>query len=144
MNLLKPSCPCNDPRCSAIGAVNPKTGHSRKCWDGCPTCARPKQFSSRDSIPSSVRRQVMARAGGFCEARVEGVCTGEPELLHHKRRRSQGGRHTAANLLAVCEEDHRWIHDHPEAAVGLGLLARTTFEPESSAVVSVTPVEKKS
>lgn len=140
-SLLKAmvDCPCG---CGAYGTPDRRTGHPKRCVDSCPTCARPKKTASMDRIPPAVRRQVMARAGGYCEARVEGVCTGQPEHLHHKRLRSQGGGHTAANLIAVCEEDHRWIHDHPDAAISLGLLARTEFEPESSAVTKVEKVQR--
>lgn len=139
--ILKMPCPCGHPECRAFGEPTATTGHSRGCWAGCPTCARPKRKAPR-AMPVAVRRQVHARAGGVCEARIEGVCCGTGDHLHHVRRRSQGGGDSPANLRLLCELCHEWTHRHPAAAVELGLLAPTAVEPKSSAVLNVERVER--
>lgn len=61
-----------------------------------------------------------ARSGGVCE-----VCRSAPAVHpHHRLRRSQGGKNDLDNLLAVCAEDHRLIHDHPEYSYAQGWLVR--------------------
>lgn len=142
MTLLKQPCPCGDDRCKAFGESVRSTGHSRNCWDGCPTCARPKKSKPRSSVPSSVRRALMVRCDGFCEARTP-ACTGNYEHAHHRRRRSQGGRDVVSNLVAVCLACHGHIHAHPEESARYGLLEfTTTAEPQSSAVGYVVPADK--
>lgn len=71
------------------------------------------------------RRYVLARNGGYCEAKIERVCTLRAEHAHHLRMRSQGGDDTPGNLLAVCGACHDHIHRHPEWAYGEGLLYRS-------------------
>lgn len=61
----------------------------------------------------------------WCEAAIDGVCTGRAEHRHHVRRRSQGGGDDAANTRDLCGRCHEWVHAHPAASYELGLLART-------------------
>ncbi len=75
-------------------------------------------------IPPKIRREVLARSHGLCEAHLKG-CTGRGEHLHHKRTRSQGGKHTVENLINACGWCHRYIHDHPGEAYELGLMLRS-------------------
>lgn len=71
------------------------------------------------------RQWCFERAAGRCEAQVWAAdCTGRAEHALHMQLRSQGGSDDPANLLAVCHRCHRWIHDNPAAAQGLGLLRR--------------------
>lgn len=79
----------------------------------------------RDDGLADARRDVFARAAGRCEARWE-VCTGVAVHAHHRLRRSQGGQHTAENLLAVCAACHEAIHRNPARAIDLGHLLRST------------------
>lgn len=81
--------------------------------------------AGRDGIPSTVRRQVRLRSRGVCEF---GACHARAVHLHHKRRRSQGGEDTAANLADLCAEHHAWVHANVAAAVELGLLIPTIAE----------------
>ena len=70
-----------------------------------------------------VKPELLARSGGYCEARVSKDCTKVGTDPHHVRRRSQGGGNGGANLLWVCRCCHECIHAHPESSRELGLLA---------------------
>lgn len=50
------------------------------------------------AIPASVRKAVLERAEGRCEACGKGA----PLELHHRVYRSRGGKHSPANLVALC------------------------------------------
>lgn len=91
-----------------------------------PTSRQAWQTKARraNPIPGQVRSEVVARSGGRCEAGASDQCTGRCDHLHHRLRRSQGGKHTAVNLLACCERCHAHIHDHPAEAFVEGWLIR--------------------
>lgn len=87
--------------------------------------------SRRPSVPTRVRVDVATRSGGRCEL----VWTIEPEHItvrcplpatdmHHRLMRSQGGAHTADNLLHLCADHHRHVHAHPAEAYEHGWLIR--------------------
>lgn len=57
---------------------------------------------------AAFRAAVLAR--GRCE--VEGCRRTKRLEAHHIKPRSRGGKHEAANGLALCSEHHRAIHDH--------------------------------
>lgn len=69
-----------------------------------------------------VRRDVLDRANGCCEARIEDVCTIRAEQAHHLRLRSQGGKDEGGNLLAVCGACHGHIHANVAWAVEHGFI----------------------
>jgi hypothetical protein len=69
------------------------------------------------------RKVVYKRSNGWCEARWEG-CTKVANHAHHMKRRSQGGKDEAENLLAVCAFCHDQIHRNPEKAFDKGHLVR--------------------
>lgn len=90
--------------------------------------ALPKQGRSRmgKTIPLAVRREVSERSGFRCE-----LGCGERAIhLHHRRLRSQGGKHEPANLLHVCRAHHDAIHANPERSYCLGWLVRSWASPE--------------
>lgn len=60
----------------------------------------------------------------ICEARVDGVCQGRAQHMHHIVLRSRGGSNDLSNLLAVCSACHDWIHGNPLKATELGLMRR--------------------
>ena len=49
--------------------------------------------------------------------------------VHHRIRRSQGGKDTPENLITLCNPCHRWVHDHPMAARREGLLLSRHANP---------------
>jgi len=86
------------------------------------------------TIPLSVRREVQARAQNRCEA-----CGGpDPFHMHHRKLKSQGGKHEAANLLFVHWACHESIHANPTRSYLLGHLVRSWEDP--SVVVVLPPV----
>lgn len=96
------------------------------------TLGRGRPSSTPGAIPAEVRRQVEARSGGRCEAaplwRRDG-CQLDGHHLHHRKRRSQGGQHTASNLVHLCHACHRRVHAYVEQAQALGLLLRS-WDPD--------------
>lgn len=86
------------------------------------------------------RAAVFERSGGRCEAQVEGLCLGRGDQAHHKRRRSQGGQDTPANLLWICRKCHDHVHRFPAQAEALGLLEFSSFTP-APGLLSVTKVK---
>jgi len=80
-------------------------------------------------MPPAVAEAVLDRADGWCEAMIPTVCTGAPEHLHHRQLRSQGGEHTADNLVGICSSCHDWIHAHPKWAYRAELMVHGWEEP---------------
>jgi 5-methylcytosine-specific restriction endonuclease McrA len=73
------------------------------------------------------RRATFARDMWTCQAHghsLDGDCRGLLEA-HHILPRSHGGQHHVDNLVSLCSEAHRWVHEHPARSYELGLLART-------------------
>ena len=73
-----------------------------------------------------MRHMVEARAAGLCE------CCGDRagQVVHHRKRRSQGGTNALANLMLLDGDCHRRIHDEPEWARSRGFLLRRS-DPEA-------------
>lgn len=91
--------------------------------------------SSRERHDGTRRRLPRGRVSGrarpdeplatWCEAQVDGVCTGRAEHRHHVRRRSQGGGDDASNTRDLCGRCHEHVHRNPEWAYEAGLLERS-------------------
>lgn len=64
-----------------------------------------------------------------CEAELHPDCTGIGVHRHHRRRRSQGGRDDAPNLLWLCAFCHTAVHADPAEAYRRGLLLRSWETP---------------
>jgi len=79
----------------------------------------------RDSLEyRKVRRWVADRSGGLCEAQISGVCAVRGVHAHHVLPRSAGGTDAPSNLVWLCAQCHRHVHDNPAWAVEAGLLRR--------------------
>lgn len=83
-------------------------------------------------IPLHIRREVAERSGGLCEL----GCGRRAVHTHHRKLRSQGGRHEPANLLHLCLTHHDEAHANPERAYALGWLVRASFDPADVPVVT--------
>lgn len=75
-------------------------------------------------IPATVVREVHARSEGVCEAMIERVCEWCGQHMHHRKLRSQGGEHTAENILFVCAACHHHLHMNTASSYERGLLVR--------------------
>lgn len=64
------------------------------------------------------RQHVIERCDGICEWCREHVAS----EIHHRKRRSQGGPDTPANLAALCKTCHDHAHAHPTWAMDVGLI----------------------
>lgn len=70
---------------------------------------------------------VRERSGGMCEVRVTapGVCRGQGESMHHRRKVSQGGKWVPANIVHACGDGtvgcHGFLEANPAAARRRGL-----------------------
>lgn len=62
----------------------------------------------------------------WCEAQIDGVCTGRAVHRHHVRRRGQGGGDDRSNTRDVCDACHAFVHANPAWAYEAGLLARSS------------------
>ena len=72
----------------------------------------------RDRVPADVAERVIRRDRG-CVAHRWGFALDRPcrghDVLHHRKLRSQGGPHTEANLIVLCDWHHRYAHDQERA-----------------------------
>jgi len=82
-----------------------------------------RSSTSKADFHPSVRHEIARRSKGRCEAGTPD-CVGRATMIHHIRRRSQGGKGTVANGLHVCAPCHTFIHDHPWLSAEAGWLAR--------------------
>ena len=86
-------------------------------------------------IPPSVAREVIERAGPYCEA-CGGPLT-QAGAFHHRQPRSAGGTDTAVNLMLVhggfswnCHNLTEYsIHQNPTRSYRLGHLVRRGMDP---------------
>ena len=83
-----------------------------------------------------LRPLIEVRAGHRCE-----ICrVGQPVVLHHKLRRSQGGKHSLANLLGLCNCCHEQVHARPEWSYTQGYLTHSWAAQASDPVGAGTPL----
>jgi hypothetical protein len=80
-----------------------------------------------------MRPRVAWRSGGICEAHLPG-CKRIATVVHHRKRRSQGGTNDIANLMHLCagpwgDGCHEKIHRNPMLSFTCGFLVRSTEDP---------------
>lgn len=107
--MRSPECKASAHRDCAGEANRGTTDRPR--MDACSCGCHHKPKAARSPISGTVRRWVRDRDGGRCVARIEGVCSGRGEHLHHIRQRSLGGDEEMGNLLLCCHECHRHLHE---------------------------------
>lgn len=71
---------------------------------------------------AAMRRVVKQRSEGMCE--YPG-CPLVASVVHHRKRRSQGGTNELVNLMHLCRADHIIIHSNPARSYGQGHLLRS-------------------
>lgn len=79
----------------------------------------------------SAREAVRDRSAGLCEAQTT-ACSYLAAHVHHRLMRSQLGKDTPDNLLAVCRPCHDYIHAHPAESYAAGWLIRSTTTGETT------------
>lgn len=97
----------------------------------------------RDTGPDAKTRQaVLERDGKLC-VRCGQPTAGRPYSLHHRKRRSQGGRNTPENLITLCgsgtTECHGWVHRNIATSRDSGWLVLGSDDPASKSVETLTP-----
>jgi 5-methylcytosine-specific restriction endonuclease McrA len=75
-----------------------------------------------------LRPLLVARAGGLCEAKFDG-CWGAGTIVHHRLRRSQGGKNTLTDTMLVCDRCHKHGHAHPAQGYESGFLIKRGERP---------------
>lgn len=73
---------------------------------------------------ATARAAVRQASTGLCQLRVADVCQGRAAGVHHRSKRSAGGRWHPANLADACGSGttncHGWTEAHPIEAQVLG------------------------
>lgn len=94
------------------------------------TAIRRKKARNAESSDfwTAQREALFARSGGRCEV---GGCnlTDTGMDAHHRRLRSQNGRHDLTNLLACCPAHHSWVHDDVAGAREAGWIVPSYASP---------------
>lgn len=92
-------------------------------------------MSKGNAIPTHTRTVIRERDGGHCMRCGSAVFSGE---LHHRRRRGRrdGNEHGYENLITLCSEDHRWVHNHPELARIEGFIVSMHHDDVAAMVVA--------
>jgi hypothetical protein len=72
---------------------------------------------------------LIARSGGYCEARIPGVCQGEAHHRHHRQVGRFAGSNSLENLLHLDFSCHDHIHLHPSWSREMGYLVKRTDNP---------------
>ena len=84
----------------------------------------------KNRVPKDVAETVINRADGHCEImHYASGCNGRAEHLHHRKLRSQGGEHTAENLIQICSGCHYWLHNNTGVAYEHGWLVKSMKDP---------------
>lgn len=77
---------------------------------------------------AKTRGLVLARAGFACERCGVDLTSGGVHI-HHRRLRSHGGGHDPVNLVALCPQDHIWVHAHRGEALAEGWIVASWADP---------------
>jgi hypothetical protein len=94
---------------------------------------------AKRSIPKALKRQVLHRDGFKC--RVPG-CNATANIdVHHLEFLMNGGQHTLANCLALCEGHHLALHEGSLQIEGDAYTARFSFRPQNKFKIQTRVVE---
>ena len=87
-------------------------------------------------MPRSVAESVQSRADDVCEYVIPGAgCGWVPTQIHHRRLRSQGGKHDAVTCVFICEPCHRYSHMNVEESYENGWLVHGWDDPADEPVL---------
>lgn len=86
----------------------------------------------RKPEPLALRRSrevVQERSRGRCE-HPDG-CEATAQVVHHRAGRVGKGAHDPHLLMHLCDDHHRWVHDHPAESYANGAMVRRSgIRPE--------------
>lgn len=94
-----------------------------KVWKKLAPISKDPARRARRFVPQSVIDQIKLRSGGRCEFkdaqgnRCHAEATRTP---HHKKKRSQGGKHTLEDCADSCWAHNEWSETHKAESVALG------------------------
>lgn len=88
----------------------------------------------RPSVPDVLRKALLARSEGRCEAALPG-CLGTATDPCHRVGQAQGGPDTLPNVVHCCRRCHEWCHARPAEACDLGLMLKSWQVPELEPMV---------
>ncbi|HEY3498745.1 MAG TPA: HNH endonuclease, partial [Polyangiaceae bacterium] len=92
------------------GAHSSKRGNDgTRGYNGARVDVAVRTTRAKQSVPPSVRRQVLRRDGGRC--RVPGCRHATFVDVHHRKPRSEHGGHHPENLITLCSAHHRALHE---------------------------------
>jgi hypothetical protein len=116
-------------KCDRCHAVHAQTSGGLKAVTpaqaaaaGCDAVIERPDGTHRATIPPRVRREVLARARGCCQA--PGCRRTQFLEVHHLKPRSRGGTHALANLVVLCSRCHQLWHERGWGAEALKRPAR--------------------
>lgn len=89
-----------------------------------PLPPRSPKGQSYDEELFEISPLIVTRSRGLCEC----GCGRQGHAVHHRKRRSQGGPNTLANLLWLNDECHAKVHANPNDSYVSGLLIRRYAE----------------
>lgn len=108
-----------------------------------PTPPRSPMKARRDTGPSAAVRETVLKRDRWCCLRCGKVVVGRAKSIHHRKLRSQGGRHDPENLITLCGTGtlgcHGWVHSHVAESLASGWLVLSTDDP---ALVSVLVISE--
>jgi hypothetical protein len=123
--------------CPKGHAYTPENTIKKGGRKNCRTCHNKRTAAIGKTRGRPVRPDIKAtlaeRSGGYCEMGLTG-CTGQATDPAHRIGRKAGGRPNddldhLANLIHACRSCHRWTHERPAEAQGLGLMLREGQDP---------------
>lgn len=92
----------------------------------------PRKAPGNTGPSPAVRKLVMDRDNGCC-VRCGKPVANLPSSVHHRKRRSQGGRNDAANLILLCGTGtllcHGYVHAHIAESQDAGWLVHGADDP---------------
>ena len=104
------------------------TPSQRRAWNEEPS-PKPRKRKNKKAGgkgPQGARRLVALRSGGICEFCRVAKATEH----HHRKRRTQGGKNSEANLVHLCHDCHHVkIHGNAAWAYEVGWLVRSWQDP---------------
>lgn len=97
----------------------------------------PKVPKRSATFTPALKQEVRERDGFRCQA-----CgaTGVPLHVHHRKLRSQGGTEQMENLVSVCDECHRFIHDNVAWSKERGFILSSWVDPQTVSLRPAPPL----